>query len=116
MHFEVKQGTSCEITLTCHNIFIVPIFCALLGRHKATHAAYDLRSAAKNKKVSSQNFFYFQTVEKVGKKLEALRKKQFSSSGVCDVLYLTLHPNTFVYGGPFFRSLSFLLPYNMNFC
>lgn len=64
---------------------------------------HDLRlTKAKNKKVLPRNFFYSR--RKLGKKLEAFRKKQFSSSGVWDVLYLTLHPNRFVYDGIFLRS------------
>lgn len=62
----------------------------------------DLFPTAKNKKVLPRNFFYSR--RKLRKKLEALRKKQFSSSGVCDVLYLTLHPNRFVYERIFFGS------------
>lgn len=56
--------------------------------------SYDLHPREKKyEKVLPRNFFYSR--RKLRKKLEALRKKQFSSSGVWDVLYLSLHPHRF---------------------
>lgn len=75
-----KTKESLAIVLTCHNIFIVTIFRAFAARHTAG-IWYDLRpTRRKKKKVLQRNFFYSR--RKLRKKLEALRKKQFSSSGV----------------------------------
>lgn len=76
----IETKASPAIVLTCHNIFIVSVFRAFGARH-AAGISYDLCSKEEEKKkVLRRNFFYSQ--RKLRKKLEALRKKQFSSSGV----------------------------------
>lgn len=104
-------------TRACQNIFH---YCPVLvcrTRHIIRVFVWFTPSGKKcRKKVFLRNFFYSR--RKLRKKLEALRKKQFSSSGVWDVLYLTLHPNRFVYDGIFFSkfwTFYYLVPWARTF-
>lgn len=92
--------------------------CYHISRLAAHHTAgikFDLclRTRSK-KKVLPRNFFY--SWRKLCKKLETLRKKQFSSSGVWNVFYLTLHLNLCLLfmTAYFFEVFNILLCYSAN--